>query len=150
MPAVCVCMYVYGCIGDASIIAFDLIALSGARPGAVAHHRSATARGGMNRALSRATRSRRCRGLMHLFVGGIASALLPLSPPSVRSPSTFRRSLLRRRGFRFALFRGAALSRFQKRFYDLHPTRPRERRYARPDISVSPLSSFFGLDGASE
>lgn len=94
-----------------------------------------------------------CRGLMHLFVGGIASVLLP---------SAFRRGLSSsssgRSSFICSLSSGArALSRFQKRFYDLHPTRPRERerRYTRPCdaaeyIPVFPLSAFFSSFGSDE
>lgn len=89
--------------------------------------RSAVDRKGVNRAFTTLA----CRGLMHPFVGGIASASLARSlvfllPPAALSPPS-----------RLVFFSFAAAShpRSHKRFYDLHPVRVRGPILARLNIT---------------
>lgn len=98
-----------GCICDASIIVFDSSLL-----------RCPGAGGRSERRKSRFhdPRAHACRGLMHPFVGGIASTS-PRDPsfpiPVLSSPSRLV----------FFSFAAASHPRSHKRFYDLHPVRVR-------------------------
>lgn len=72
-----------------------------------------------------------CRGLMHPFVGGIASA----SPRFSVFPAS-RPSLLRRTSFS-SLSAAASHPRSHKRFYDLHPVRVRGRYSSAAEYSTT-------------
>lgn len=103
-----------GCIRDASIIVFD--------SSQVPRYGRSIGGGSESKTRFHDPNALACRGLMHPFVGGIASAS-PCDPPFSPRPVPL---FLRRISFS-SLSTAASHPRSHKRFYDLHPVRVRGR-----------------------